>query len=110
MGCISIYRSEEVLKGKKQYDVVIDRSDKMHFTEAKHIMKYSFAYIYNPGPKQIISSFFINLFSRKKNKPLMLKPSTEYLAELTGYAKRGMAIMVSEIFGKKEKRYEIISI
>lgn len=33
----------------------------------------------------------------------MLKPSTEYLAELTGYAKRGMAIMVSEVFGKKEK-------
>lgn len=33
----------------------------------------------------------------------MLKPSTEYLAELTGYAKRGMAIMISEVFGKKKR-------
>ncbi|GAA3951391.1 zinc-binding dehydrogenase [Chitinophaga oryziterrae] len=93
------YRNEDVLKGNKQYDVVIDLSGKMPFTKAKQIMKHSSAYIHTaPGPKEIITSFFINLFSSKKYKLLMLKPSPEYLAELTGYAEDGIAIVVSKVY------------
>ncbi|WP_207622490.1 zinc-binding dehydrogenase [Niastella koreensis] len=87
------------MKGNKQYDVVIDLSGKMPFTIAKKIMKHSSAYIHTaPGPKEIISSFFINLFSSKKYRLLMLKPSPEYLAELTGYAEAGIAIVVSKVY------------
>jgi len=93
------YGNEDVLKGNKQYDVVIDLSDKMPFSKAKRIMKHSSTYIHTtPGPKEIISSFFINLFSSKKYKLLMLKPSPEYLAELTGYAERGITIVVSKVY------------
>lgn len=93
------YSNDDVLKGSKQYDVVIDLSGKMPFSKAKQIMKHSSAYIHTaPGPKEIISSFFINLFSSKKYKLLMLKPSPEYMAELTGYAENGIAIVVSKTY------------
>ncbi|MEO7044333.1 MAG: NAD(P)-dependent alcohol dehydrogenase [Ferruginibacter sp.] len=93
------YRNEDVLKGNKRYDVVIDLSGKMPFCKAKQIMTPSSTYIHTaPGPKEIISSFFINLFSRKKYKLLMLKPSPEYLASLSGYAENGIAIVVSKVY------------
>lgn len=93
------YRKEDVLKGNKQYDVIIDLSGKMPFSDAKQIMKHSSVYIHTaPGPKQIISSFFINLFSGKKYKLLMLKPSPKHLAELRGYAESGMEIVVSKVY------------
>ncbi|WP_074493291.1 NAD(P)-dependent alcohol dehydrogenase [Mucilaginibacter polytrichastri] len=93
------YSNEDVLKGDKQYDVVIDLSAKMPFSKAKQVMKRSSTYIHTaPGPKEIISSFFINMFSSKKYKLLMLKPAPEYLAELTGYAASGIAIIVSKVY------------
>lgn len=93
------YQSDDVLKSNKQYDVVIDLSGKMPFNKAKRIMKHSSIYIHTaPGPKEIISSFFINLFSAKKYKLLMLKPSAEYLAELKDYAEDGIAIVVSKVY------------
>ncbi|MET0636948.1 MAG: NAD(P)-dependent alcohol dehydrogenase [Chitinophagaceae bacterium] len=102
------YQNEDVLKGGKQYDIVIDLSGKMPFSKAKQIMKHSSAYINTtPGPKEIISSFFINLFSGKKYKLLMLKPSSEYLTELGGYAESGISIVVSKVYPFKsfEKAY-----
>ncbi|QEC74648.1 NAD(P)-dependent alcohol dehydrogenase [Mucilaginibacter ginsenosidivorax] len=93
------YNKEDVLKGNKPYDVVIDLSGKIPFSKAKQIMKHSSAYVHTaPGPKEIISSFFINLFSHKKYKLLMLKPSPGYLAELRGYAEQGIGIVVSKIY------------
>jgi NADPH:quinone reductase-like Zn-dependent oxidoreductase len=102
------YQNEDVLKGGKQYDIIIDLSGKMPFSKAKQIMKHSSVYIHTaPGPKEIISSFLINLFSSKKYKLLMLKPSPEYLAELSGYAEGGIAIVVSKVYPFKsfEKAY-----
>ncbi|MEO7048479.1 MAG: NAD(P)-dependent alcohol dehydrogenase [Ferruginibacter sp.] len=93
------YQNEDVLKAGKQYDVVIDLSGKMPFSKAKQIMKPSSVYIHTaPGPKEIISSFFINFFSSKKYKLLMLKPSPEYLAVLSAYAENGIAIVVSKVY------------
>ena len=93
------YQNEDVLKAGKQYDVVIDLPGKMPFSKAKQIIKHSSAFIRTaPGPKEIISSFFINLFSSKKYKLFMLKPSPEYLAELTGYVEDGIKIVVSKAY------------
>jgi len=106
------YQNEDVLKGGKQYDIVIDLSGKMPFNKAKRIMKHSSIYIHTaPGPKEIISSFFINLFSSKKYKLLMLKPSPEYLTELRRYAEGGIAIIVSKVypFNSFEKAYIEVS-
>lgn len=44
------------------------------------------------------SGNFINLFSSKKYKLLMLKPSPEYLSELSAYAEKGITIVVSKVY------------
>lgn len=93
------YRNEDVLKGGKEYDVIIDLSVKIPFAKAKTIMKQSSVYVHTaPGPKEIISSFFINLFSRKKYKLLMLKPSPELLEKLSVYASKGIRIVVGRTY------------
>jgi NADPH:quinone reductase-like Zn-dependent oxidoreductase len=93
------YRNEDVLKGGKEYDVVIDLSVKIPFAKAKAIMKRSSVYVHTaPGPKEIICSFFINLFSKKKYKLLMLKPSPELLEKLSVFAGRGIKIVVGKTY------------
>jgi NADPH:quinone reductase-like Zn-dependent oxidoreductase len=93
------YRKEDVLQAGKLYDVVIDLSNRMPYSAAKRIMKPSSVYVHTaPGPKEIISSFFINLFSNKKYKVLMLKPSPAYLAELANDMEQGLAIVVSKAY------------
>jgi NADPH:quinone reductase-like Zn-dependent oxidoreductase len=93
------YRKENVLKGGKRYDVVIDLSNQMPYSSAKKIMKASSVYVHTaPGPKEIISSFFISLFSAKKYKVLMLKPSPVYLKELKRYIEEGLSIVVSKAY------------
>jgi len=102
------YNNEDVLKRSKQYDVVIDLSGKMPFSNAKQIMKHSSTYVHTaPGPKEIISSFFTNLFSSRKYKLLMLKPSPEYLTELSGSVENGIKIVVGKVypFQSFEKAY-----
>jgi NADPH:quinone reductase-like Zn-dependent oxidoreductase len=93
------YRKEDVLKAGKYYDVVIELSNQMAYNAAKKIMKASSVYVHTaPGPKEIISSFFISLFSAKKYKVLMLKPSTAYLKELISYIEGGLNVTVSKAY------------
>jgi Rad3-related DNA helicase len=62
-------------------------------------MKVSSAYVHTAtGPKEIVSSFFISLFSAKKYKVLMLKPSSAYLKELITYTEQGLSIVVSKAY------------
>jgi Rad3-related DNA helicase len=71
----------------------------MPYSAAKQIMKASSVYVHTaPGPKEIISSFFISLFSGKKYKVLMLKPSPVYLKALATYMEQGLSIVVSKTF------------
>lgn len=93
------YRKEDVLKSGKLYDAVIDLSNQMPYRSAKKIMKASSVYVHTaPGPKQIISSFFISLFSAKKYKVLLLKPSPVYLKELKRYIEEGLTVVVSKAY------------
>lgn len=106
------YRKEDVLKAKKKYDVVIDLSNQMPFSSAKQIMKASSAYVHTaPRPKEIVSSFFINLISRKKYKVLMLKPSPTYLAGLIKYIEQGLSVVVSKTypFDSFKEAYTVVS-
>jgi NADPH:quinone reductase-like Zn-dependent oxidoreductase len=93
------YRQEDLLKAGKLYDVVIDLSNQMSYSAAKKIMKISSVYVHTaPGPKEIISSFFISLFSAKKYKVLMFKPSPLYLKELKKYIEEGLSVVVSNAY------------
>jgi NADPH:quinone reductase-like Zn-dependent oxidoreductase len=89
------YRKVNVLDSKKQYDVVIDLSDKMPFKKAKAIMKRVSVYVNTvPGPKQIVGSFLHNLFSKKKYRVLLSKPSPAYLETLARNVSAGMDVAV----------------
>lgn len=93
------YRQEDVMKTGKLYDVIIDMSNQMPYSAAKKIMKASSVYVHTaPGPKEIIGSFFISLFSTKKYKVLMLKPSPIYLKELKRYMEEGLSVIVSKAY------------
>lgn len=93
------YRKENVLKAGKAYDVVIDLSNQMPYNAAKKIMKASSVYVHTaPGPKEIISSFFISLFSAKKYEVLMLKPSPVYLKQLKRYIEEGLSVVVGKAY------------
>jgi hypothetical protein len=71
----------------------------MPYSAAKKIMKASSVYVHTaPGPKEIISSFFTSLFSTKKYKVLMLKPSPIYLKELKRYMEEGLSVIVSKAY------------
>ncbi|MBK0379287.1 NAD(P)-dependent alcohol dehydrogenase [Mucilaginibacter segetis] len=93
------YRNEDVLQAGKLYDAVIDLSNQLPYSAAKKIMKASSVYVHTaPGPKEIISSFFISLFSAKKYKVLMLKPSPVYLKALKSYMEAGLSVVVSRVY------------
>ena len=93
------YRMEEVLKSGKLYDAIIDLSNQMTYSAAKKIMKPSSAYVHTaPGPKEIISSFLISLFSKKKYKVLMLKPSAAYLKALATYIEQGLSVVINKAY------------
>ncbi|MFS2188925.1 NAD(P)-dependent alcohol dehydrogenase [Mucilaginibacter sp. Mucisp84] len=93
------YRKEDVLKAGKLYDVVIDLSNQMSYSVAKKIMKTSSVYVHTaPGPKEIVSAFFISLFSPQKYKVLMLKPSQLYLKDLKRYIEAGLSVLVSKAY------------
>jgi NADPH:quinone reductase-like Zn-dependent oxidoreductase len=83
----------------RQYDVVIDLSGKMPFDKAKENMKPSSTYVNTiPGPQQIIGSFFHNLFSKKKYKVLLSKPSVAYLETLANYVNDGLEVVIGKTY------------
>lgn len=89
------YREQNILESGKQYDVVLDLSGKMPYRLAKKIMKPHSVYVNSiPGPKEIISAFIHNLFSKKKYKVLLLKQVQERLERLSSLAGAGMEIVV----------------
>jgi len=93
------YKKVNILESNKQYDVFIDLSGKTPFNKAKRIMRSPSVYINTvPGPKQIIGSFLHNLFSKKKYKVLLSKPSALYLEKLAQYASAGMDVVVGKTY------------
>lgn len=91
------YRTENILEGKKQFDVIVDLSGKMPFTKAKTILKPSSIYVNTiPGPREIIGSAIHNLFSKKKYKVLLSKPSPKSLESLAEYAGGGIQVFIGK--------------
>jgi NADPH:quinone reductase-like Zn-dependent oxidoreductase len=92
------YTKVNVLQLHSTFDIVLDLSGKMSFNQAKVLMKAKAIYINTvPGPKQILGSFINNLFSDKKYKILLLKPSLHYLQSLSLLAARGISIVVDRV-------------
>lgn len=84
------YRETNILTAGKQYDVVIELSDKMPFKQAKQIMKPSAIYVASlPNPGEILAGLVNNLYSSKKYKLLGTRANPAYMAALANDAANG---------------------
>ena len=93
------YSREDILKSEKQYDVVIDLSDKLSFSKAKPLLKsravYSNSY---PNPIDMAVGAVHNVFSNKKRRILNMKYDSAQLAEICQYLQSGMKVVVGKMF------------
>jgi NADPH:quinone reductase-like Zn-dependent oxidoreductase len=93
------YTKENVLTQKNTYDIVIDLSGKMGYTNAKQIMKPKALFLNpTPNPIEIPTSIFKNLFTTKKHIVILSSPSTKYTAILLNAIRNGLQIEVNKIF------------
>jgi NADPH:quinone reductase-like Zn-dependent oxidoreductase len=93
------YTKENVLSQHITYDIVIDLSGKMGYTNAKQIMKPRAVFL-NPTPKpiEIPTSLFKNLFTSKKHIVVLSNPSSKNIAVLLNAISNGLQIEVSKAF------------
>lgn len=97
------YTRQQVLEINKQFDVVVDLSGKMNRADAKKLLKNKGIFINTlPTPKTLISSFLNNLFSAKKHKLLLLKPTQENMQTIGELARDGLDFVIDRTFPLEE--------
>ena len=63
------YKVTNILESNNRYDVIVELSDKLSFTEGKKLLKEKGVFIASlPKPKEIITGLINNLFSKRKYK------------------------------------------
>jgi NADPH:quinone reductase-like Zn-dependent oxidoreductase len=83
----------------KKFDAVIDLSTRLSFKAAKPLMKNKAVFITTlPSPLTLIGSFINNLFSGKKLKVLIIKPSIEGFAKIKALAENGLIIVLDKTY------------
>jgi NADPH:quinone reductase-like Zn-dependent oxidoreductase len=88
----------------QRFDVVIDLSTKLSFTEAKRLMKPKAVFVSTlPSPLALLYSFVNNLFSGQKHKILIVKSTVEGLSTLTKLAEADLQIVL-------DKTYSLVNI
>ncbi|PWG79419.1 NAD(P)-dependent alcohol dehydrogenase [Pararcticibacter amylolyticus] len=98
-GSVVDYKKDNVLSQKVVYDIVIDLSAKMRFSNAKRIMKPGALFLNPvPGLSDIITSPVRNLFRSKKHVALLTAPSEENIPMLLNAISKGLTIEVSKTF------------
>ena len=97
------YQKEPVLDQSMTYDIILNASDKLSFSDAQKIMKPTSVFIScSPTLLQLITSAFRNLFSRQKNKCLISQPDTLSLSVLSDYVEKGMEVVVNKVYPLSE--------
>ena len=107
------YNTENILYIGKQFDVVVDLSGKLPFKSARQLMKAHATYINTlPSPQAIIGSTIRNIFSSRKYKILMLKPTREALITLTGLVKNNFQILIDKTYSMSavKEAYKDVSV
>ena len=93
------YTSQNVLELGMLYDVVVDLSGKLDYSKAKQIMKSRSSFIdLIPQPQHILTAPIKNIFTGKKHKVVLSKPSENYIATLLEAINKGLKIEVSHVF------------
>jgi len=77
------YTQQRISQLPQRFDTIIDLSDKLTFKMAKELMKPRATFVSMlPSPLGLAGAFFHNLFSSKKRKILILKPTAAGLDTL----------------------------
>lgn len=93
------YTKQPIKLLNQTFDAVIDLSTKLSFTEAKHLMKPKAVFVSTlPAPLALIASFINNVFSGKKHKILIVKPTVEGLTTLTKLAETDLQIVLDKTY------------
>ncbi|ACU61796.1 NAD(P)-dependent alcohol dehydrogenase [Chitinophaga pinensis] len=99
------YTREDIRNTHQRFDTIIDLSTKMSFTAAKKLMKKKATFVTTlPSPLVLLQSVFNNLFSGKKLKVLILKPTAEKLNILSELAKKDLKIVLDKTYSFNEIR------
>ena len=93
------YTKQDIRLLTQRFDTIIDLSDKFAFKAAKKLLKSRATFINTlPSPQGLVISFFHNLFSAKKRKILILKPTAAGLNTLATLAQDQLQIPVEKVY------------
>jgi NADPH:quinone reductase-like Zn-dependent oxidoreductase len=93
------YTKQDIRQLTQQFDALIDLSDKLTFKAAKKLLKPRATFVNTlPSPQSLVLSFFHNLFSSRKRKILILKPTAAGLNTLASFAQDGLQIPVEQVY------------
>jgi NADPH:quinone reductase-like Zn-dependent oxidoreductase len=100
------YTKQDIRKIDQRFDTVIDLSTKLSFAAAKKLLKKNATFVTTlPSPLVLLQSVFNNLFSGKKLKVLILKPTSEKLHTLSALAKQDLKIVLDKTYAFNEIRH-----
>jgi NADPH:quinone reductase-like Zn-dependent oxidoreductase len=99
------YTKQDIRQLTQRFDAIVDLSDKLAFRAAKKLLKPRAAFINTlPSPQGLVLSFLHNLFSSRKRKILILKPSAAGLNTLAALAQDQLQIPVEQVYALADIR------
>jgi len=97
------YNKEKLTDLKKQFDVIIELSAKLSFSQAKKLMKPKSTYFtVTPSLWNFLHSFLNNMVSKKKYEVLLMKSDTESLNRLANYTLKDFDIHISKTYSMSD--------
>jgi NADPH:quinone reductase-like Zn-dependent oxidoreductase len=99
------YTQQDIAQLSQRFDTIIDLSDKLAFKAAKKLLKPRATFVSTlPTPQGLVRSFFHNLFSARKRRILILKPTSASLNALAALAKNQLQIPVEKVYNLADIR------
>lgn len=93
------YTRQDICQLSQRFDAIIDLSDKLTFKAAKQLLKPRATFVNTlPSPQSLVFSFLHNIFSAKKRRILILKPTAAGLHTLASLAQNGLQIPVERVY------------
>lgn len=93
------YTKQDISQLPQRFDSIIDLSGQLAYKAAKKLLKPRATFVSTlPSPQGIIISFLHNLFSAKKRKILILKPTAAGLNTLVTLAQDQLQIPVEKVY------------
>jgi NADPH:quinone reductase-like Zn-dependent oxidoreductase len=93
------YTKQDIRQLPQRFDTIIDLSDQLPFKAAKKLLKPRATFVNTlPTPQGLILSFLHNLFSARKRRILILKPTAAGLSTLAALAQDGLQIPVEKVY------------